>query len=159
MQPRLRLATRGASAGLLAAAAALTLGPPSPHPVRRTLTGSGTSLEPSPERAVVASTRNAFGITGSVTGLYPGRSTSLQLTVANPQHHDITVTSIATTVGNASASCPSSYLQVTEFAGSVLVAAQHQVTVTVTASMLASAPDGCQGANFPLVYSGIGEVP
>ncbi len=159
MKAGLRLAARWAGIGLLVGAAALFLSTSGPPPTQPVLTGYGTSLQSSSPSPRLARPGSVFQITGRVAGLYPGQSGPLQLTVTNPQRYSITVTSIATTVGSASSSCPGTYLQVTAFSGSVVVAAQHQVAVTVTATMLSTAPDGCQGTTFPLVYAGTGQVP
>jgi hypothetical protein len=80
----------------------------------------------------------------------------LVLTVFNQSKVGITVTSITTTVGNASAACPAADFYVTRFTGSLAIPAFHAASVTVVATMSHSAPDACQGAVFPLYYSGLG---
>jgi hypothetical protein len=92
-----------------------------------------------------------FTISGKATGLYPGASLPLVLTVSNPQQFTIDVTSITTTVGNASPSCPASLLTVTSFSGDLLVPGQSKATHVVTATLSHATPDACQGVVFPIV--------
>ena len=140
--------------GLLVAVAfsyAVTRGGQHPGTV---LTGYGASPGPA---VASSSTRSAFGIHGGTTGLYPGRSQPLELTVTNPQSFAITVTSITTAVGPASAACPAADLQVGPFGGSLAVPAGGRAAVAVTATLAGAAPDACQGALFPLQYTGQGQ--
>jgi hypothetical protein len=95
-----------------------------------------------------------FTIAGDDSGLYPGASKQLVLVVSNPQHFAIVVTSIQTTVGNASQTCSGSYLSVGAFSGQLQVADGGQASVTVTVTLSHAAPDACQGAIFPLTYHG-----
>ena len=109
--------------------------------------------------AAAGGTQGRFAITGSVTGLYPGASLPLVLTVANPEPFTIDVTSITTTVGDASAGCKAAYLSVASFNGNLLVSAHSHATVAVNATLDHSAADACQGAVFPLTYSGLASKP
>jgi hypothetical protein len=102
-----------------------------------------------------ASSSSGFAISGSVGGLWPGDSTSLLLTVSNPQHFAIAVNSISTSVGAANATCLATTLTVGRFKGSLTVPAQGIAQVSVPVSLSHSAPNGCQGAVFPLTYSGL----
>ena len=148
----MRHATRGAVVALLVAAAFWSApAGPSPHPA---LTGKGTSWRPV---LAATSTRSAFGIRGSIGGLFPGQTRPLHLIVSNPQQFGITVTSIVTTVGAPSSACPADFLQVADFNGSLLVPAGGVAAVSVTATMPGAAPDACQGVTFPLQYSGQGQ--
>jgi hypothetical protein len=97
----------------------------------------------------------AFRISGSIGGLYPGDSAALTLTITNLQHFAIVVTSISTTVGDATSSCLANNLAVGGFSGQVGVPASGSVHVSVPASLSHGAPDGCQGAVFPLTYGGL----
>jgi hypothetical protein len=96
-----------------------------------------------------------FSISGKVVGLYPGNTRTLALKVTNPNTVAITVTSITTTVSNASSVCVAANVKVTSFTGSLSVAAGKSVTVNVKATMLHSAPNPCQGAVLPFHYTGI----
>lgn len=97
-----------------------------------------------------------FSISGKVTGLYPGKTLALVLTVTNPNKSSITVASITTAVSSVSTACAASNLKVTSFSGSLTVGALASAKVTVHATLLHSAPDACQGGMFDLHYSGAG---
>jgi hypothetical protein len=97
-----------------------------------------------------------FTISGSVGGLYPGLSTQLVLTVVNSQSYKIVVTSITTRVGAPKAGCSASNLIVGAFAGDLKVKAHESAELSVPVALSHAAPDACQGAVFPLTYSGLG---
>jgi len=96
----------------------------------------------------------AFGITGSIGGLYPGASLSLKLTATNHESFRITVTSISTTVHDASASCPAHYLTVGDYTGSLVVPVSGAGSVHVPVHLSHAAGNACQGVTFPLTYVG-----
>ena len=77
------------------------------------------------------------------------------LTVTNPQKVAITVTSITTAVSNASTKCVAANLKVTTFSGHLVVKAGKTAQATVNATMPHSAPNACQGAHFPLLYTAL----
>jgi hypothetical protein len=116
---------------------------------------SGVVLAPDAGNASTRSVATSFSISGSVTGLYPGAARPLVLTVTNPFPFAITVTSIKSKISNASTLCAATYLTVSSFSGRVGLPAHQTAHVSVVASMLHSAPDACQGANFPLHYAGL----
>jgi hypothetical protein len=135
---------------------------PSPH--RTLLVGYGSypwqaqaapEARPSGPGAASGPAVSSFSISGGVTGLYPGKTRSFVLTVTNPQKVAITVTSITTTVSNASAKCAAANLKVTKFSGNLVVKAGKTAQATVDATMAHSAPNGCQGAHFPLLYTAL----
>jgi hypothetical protein len=99
--------------------------------------------------------KGAFRIGGSVAGLYPGLTTGLVLTVVNPQHYAIVVTSITTKVGMPKAGCDASNLTVSAFSGHLKVGARRAAQLSVPVTLIHAAPDACQGAVFPLKYSGL----
>ncbi len=99
-------------------------------------------------------TAATFTISGSGSGLYPSKTLSLVLTVTNPLKSSITVTSITTTVSNATASCTAANVAVTKFSGSLAVAAGKTGKATVHATMAKAAPNACQGKKFPFHYAG-----
>jgi len=153
MRIRRSLATATLGVGLLVCA----LGPvaAATGPSGTILTGYGTSVPGSGGQATTA----GFTITGSVTGLYPGKGTFLHLTVTNPQTVAITVTSITTVVGNASLFCKASNVAVRAHTGSFVVQPGKKVTVAVLAHMYHSAPNYCQGQKFPFTYTGSASAP
>jgi hypothetical protein len=135
---------------------------------RLTLIGDGVSVatspatsgvEPSTPDVVGATSPSDFAITGSVSGLYPGRTLPLVLTVYNPRARTITVTSLSTTVGNASSHCVKSNLDVTTFSGQLPVPPRGTAAVTVKVTMAHSAPNSCQASIFPLHYLGTAMIP
>jgi hypothetical protein len=105
----------------------------------------------------IAGESAVFYISGGVSGLYPGQTANLNLTISNPQGFGITVTSISIYVNSPSAAgCPASYLSAPSTISVNLAvpaggSAQYGL-VTVTLS--SAAPDACQGVTFPLVYGG-----
>jgi hypothetical protein len=122
------------------------------------LRGAGVSWRPAASVSGLTATSaspGSFRISGSIGGLYPGDSAPLILTITNPQHFAIVVTSISTAVGDATASCPAQNLAVGGFSGQLDVPAGGSVNVSVPASLAHGAPDGCQGAVFPLTYGGM----
>ena len=98
-----------------------------------------------------------FLISGSVGRLYPGATARLILTVLNPQHFAIDVTSIATAVDSPGPGCTASNLTVAPFSGHLTVAPMGFAHVAVTIGLSHSAPDACQAAIFPLHYTGSAE--
>jgi hypothetical protein len=157
MSRRLRLATGVASVGLLVAAAVLVLTESGPRPAEAAVIGYGSSATDIRAMAQLSATAGGghrFLISGAVGSMYPGLAKPLVLVVFNPNNVGIKVQSITTTVANASSACPASDLLVNSFAGNQFVGAGGQATVTVTATMSHAAPDSCQGALFPLSYSG-----
>lgn len=153
------------SAALLGVLAVSTGGSASRHSTDHVvLSGYGsfglTSAEPSQISSALREARanGTFRIAGSVSGLFPGSSRQLKLTVSNPQTFPIVVTSIATAVQNASASCTAANLSVSAFSGQLSVPAFGSAKVTVLAKLAYSAPNACIGSKFPLVYSGLGKA-
>jgi hypothetical protein len=96
----------------------------------------------------------AFTIAGSIGGLWPGHSAPLVLTVYNPQPFTIDVRSISTVVGTPKTGCTASNLTVAGFAGRLYVPAGGMAHLSVPVALIHAAPDACQGAVFPLTYSG-----
>lgn len=101
-----------------------------------------------------AGKRRGFEISGGVTGLFPGATRPVELTLTNRESLPITVVSVTTTVGNASARCSAAYVSVSAFSGHLTVAGDSSANLTVSASMAHSAPDSCQAAVFPFRYAG-----
>jgi hypothetical protein len=96
-----------------------------------------------------------FTIAGSLGGLYPGDFAPLRLNVHNPYAFAIVVTSISTAVGPAGPGCGAGNLAVASFSGPLKVPGGGAAHTTVTVMLRHKAPDACQGAVFPLTYSGM----
>jgi hypothetical protein len=112
------------------------------------------SVPPASRLQPAASKHGSFGIAGSVKGLYPGLTKPLRLTLTNPQHFAIVVTSVTVAVGNASQGCKAANIAVTHFSGRRRVAAKGSARVKLEITLVHKAPDACQGAVFPLRYRG-----
>jgi hypothetical protein len=79
----------------------------------------------------------------------------LVLTVTNPEHFPIEVTSLTVTVLDATPLCKATNIQVSPFSGPLVVPGNGSATTHLTIQLAHSAPDACQGVVFPLSYSGI----
>ena len=99
----------------------------------------------------------AFTIRGSVGGLYPGSARQLTLALTNNKNFAIVVTSVSTQVGDASATCVAANLSVAQFVGHLTIAGGRTGNVVVSVLMSHGAPDACQGATFPMQYTGLAE--
>lgn len=95
----------------------------------------------------------ALVIAGEVEGLYPGGAATLPLRITNPHSFAVTVTSLVIEVLQPEANCPAGALVVDQPPLGTVVPRDAATTVDVTVRMLATAPDGCQGATFPLRYT------
>ena len=99
---------------------------------------------------------NVFTISGTVSGLFPGATLPLVLTVTDTKNYAITVSSISAVVSSQTTGCAGSNVTISSFTGSLAVAAKHSAHTTVSAQMSHGAPDACQGAKFKILYSGSG---
>ena len=97
-----------------------------------------------------------FRLRGHVKGMYPGRHRRLVVQISNPQRRAIVVTSITATVGRAVTGCKGSNIRVRRFAGAKRVPARGHAKVRLRVRMLSRAPDACEDARFPVVFSGAG---
>jgi hypothetical protein len=118
----------------------------------RVLLGSGSSMGRS---LAVGQRTGTFRIAGSASKLYPGATVPLVLTVTNAQPFVIEVTSLTVKVSNASAKCAGTNLKASSFTGRLRVPARRSAKTTLHLTMQPSALDGCQGAHFPLSFSGL----
>ena len=101
-----------------------------------------------------ANGRHVFLLTGQVENLRPGAAQPMVVTVRNPNNSPIRVTSVALHATAASATCPASSLDLPTWTGSLLVAKRGTATVTVDVGLKPGAPSACQGATWPVTYSG-----
>jgi hypothetical protein len=138
----------------LTLAAALTAGQPSPagdgEPI--VLTGHSSGM---PGRWAIAG--------GPVTGLAPGTSRTLRLRVTNPHPYDLRVERVHVTLtpgawtGHRRCANTTDNLVVSRWLGRPF-ALEARATVTVPTSwqvrMPMSVSAACQGATFPLTYTG-----
>lgn len=96
----------------------------------------------------------ALHLAGTVGGLYPTATQPLAITLTNGGAVPLNVVDLVVTVGDANASCAASSLQVAPFTGSLLVPANGAAVTSVDVTMSPTADNSCQGAAFPLAYSG-----
>lgn len=104
-----------------------------------------------------------FSISGTVTGLAPGSTGNLVLTVTNPHSVPITVTALSVGVGSpAPAGCDPSnldlsgaqYSSATGFNVGPNGASATAPALPVRLRDVPASQDGCKDVTFPLVYSG-----
>jgi hypothetical protein len=151
------LRASGLAAAALVVALAVTASRHGPDAYARTVVLSGTGAAGAPSQPVtaVAATAGSFPISGDIAGLYPGAQLPLVLTVHNPQHFAIVVTTLSVSVGDAAPGCTAANLTATSFSGQLQVPALGAAAVSVHVTMVHSAPNACQGVVFPLHYSGL----
>lgn len=120
------------------------------------LSGNGTAApSPSQPGVTLPAAAGSFRISGNVAGLYPGAHFPLVLTVTNPEHFAIVVTTLSVAVGNAKPGCGAANLTATSFSGHLPVPASGTAATKVKVTLAHSAPNACQGAVFPLRYTGV----
>jgi hypothetical protein len=98
---------------------------------------------------------HAFTVSGSVTGLVPGKPATLRLTVTNPDAQAIRILAASATAQSAGPSCPGSLLDITAYAGTAqtIVAGHGQAVVELPITLSAQAPTACRKVSFPLTYT------
>lgn len=97
-----------------------------------------------------------FTLTASYSGLFPNADVSVPVTVHNPVAYDLAVHTADVTVGDARPGCGSEYLEAFSYSGDVVAPAHGDAVIRVRMHMLATAPDACQGATFPLTFTATG---
>jgi hypothetical protein len=98
--------------------------------------------------------RRQFTLTGHVIGLYPGSHRRLTIVVRNRSRKPLRIRSVITRVRDAGPACRARNLRVSKFRGRLRVRPHRRRRIAVTVWMRPDAPDGCQGARFPLVFRG-----
>jgi hypothetical protein len=108
-----------------------------------------------PASGGASGTAGSFTVAGDVEGLYPSdvATTTLSVTVSNPNAFAVVVSKLAVAVADASPQCRGSNVVAATPAGSFAVAARAAVVRAVPVRLATSAPDACQGASFPLIYT------
>jgi hypothetical protein len=108
------------------------------------------------EQADARSVPRTITLRGHVSGLYPGAKVWLPLVLRNPNKIPLTIQRITTRVGNAAPGCPSTFLRVRPFDGSLRVPARGTAQASLKVRLRRKAPDACQGARFPLTFTAEG---
>jgi len=111
--------------------------------------GGGGGKPPSGDSA-----SQTFEISGAIAGLYPTLARTLNLKLENPNKVAVTVETLQIEVGDAGPGCTSSNLAVAPVALPVDIPASGETTVAVTVRLADDPDDACQGARFPLTYTG-----
>jgi hypothetical protein len=126
---------------------------------------SGLGLFQNPVQPNAAGQSQVFYISGTVGGLYPGSSSTLQLAVQNPLGSPMTINTI-TIVAGSPPGCASSNLVVpgsppwtlnntyTVHLSLVVPANTTIAGPSVPISLAAGATNACAGVSFPLMYGG-----
>ncbi len=94
-----------------------------------------------------------FSIQGAVTGLAPGATRPLVLTIDNPNSQAIRVQTLSVQVAAANASCPGSAVSVGAFTP-LTVEGRSTATTTVDVHLADSVANACSAATWTLSYSG-----
>lgn len=99
-----------------------------------------------------------FGLSGSITGLYPGAHPNLPILITNQNNQDIKVTQVQITVTSTNkAGCApaTSNLLPTNYTGpGVVVHANSSSTIYLPITMPNTVANACQDATFQLSYGG-----
>jgi len=93
---------------------------------------------------------------GTITNLWPGVVKKMTITVKNPYPKAIVVKKIAAKVGTGTGSfgtCAASVLRIKVWKGKVTIKPRKTKRFLLVVTMLASAPNSCQGTRFPLTYT------
>jgi hypothetical protein len=115
----------------------------------------GTAPTPSgSDGSVVAAKRARFGVSGHVTGLYPGSTKRLRLTLRNPNRFPITVKSVRTSIRSTAPACPARSIRVRPFTGSKRVGPRSKARIKVAVTMQPTVPQACAGHRYRLTYRG-----
>jgi hypothetical protein len=112
----------------------------------------------SPARAAIAQ-QTTFPVTGTVAGLYPGATLTLDAHVSNPFSFAIVVSAVGASALDASAACPASMLTVDASTATVQIAAGGSATLPLNVGLARVAGDACQSATFPLAFTAVGAEP
>jgi hypothetical protein len=148
------------------------------------LVGSGPNPSGSTQYAyasvqlVISTTGKPFTISGTLSGLAPGRSLPLDLTLSNPNKKSLSVTNLTVTVQSVARTtdaiahnrpCTSADYAVTQYSGPYPLTVPGSGSASLSTLGVASAwpklamlntitnQDGCKGATLTLVYSGSGQ--
>ncbi|MBA2634984.1 MAG: hypothetical protein H0U86_18630 [Chloroflexi bacterium] len=98
--------------------------------------------------------QDGYTIAGEIDGLFPGADATLDARVTNPHPFTIRVISTSVTVLDANPACPASMLAIGDSRASFDVPPGGTGTVPLAVRMSLGAPDACQGATWPLEFTG-----
>jgi hypothetical protein len=98
--------------------------------------------------------QDGFEIAGEVDGLYPGADATLEARVSNPHPFAIRVISTTASALDASPACPASMIEIGDLTAAVVIPPGGSGSVPLDVRLSAGAPDDCQGATWPLEFTG-----
>jgi hypothetical protein len=96
--------------------------------------------------------RHALTVSGGVRSLFPGAHSRLPLVVRNNRGFRIRMVSLTIRIRKARAGCGPRYLRVGRFRRSLVVPPHGFRTLDLPVTMLATAPDACKRAAWPLRF-------
>ena len=100
------------------------------------------------------SASQTFEISGDTVGLYPTVVRTLDLKLENPHNVVVTVATLQIQVGDAGPGCASTNLTVEPVDLPIDIPASGETTLAVSVRLADDPADACQGARFPLTYTG-----
>jgi hypothetical protein len=154
MQMSTRSTIRGAMTRWLIAVAVLAL-VVSPG-IARMSSSRDQALDGLSGTKVAAKSIPQFKIKGKIKGLYPGARKKLTLRVTNTQRYRIKITSLRVKVSNSNkAGCEAKWIRPKKTVRvALLIPARAKIRVSYPVRMSKKAPNACQGARWPLRFSG-----
>lgn len=112
--------------------------------------GRPTTTPGKPDNTGLAS---RFPVSGSISDLVPGQQRDLVVLLTNPNPFTVSVNQVKVNATAASAACGVANLSISPLPAPVLVPGSSSGTAGIPVMLIASAPDSCQGATFPLTFS------
>jgi hypothetical protein len=103
--------------------------------------------------------RKALTVSGSVENLQPGVPSVLTAMVRNNLSHPVRLRKLRLRIGDAGAACPRSMLNAKPMRARKALRAHRTRRIPVTVTLLATAPDACQRASFPIRYEVRAQAP
>ena len=129
--------------------------PAASQPSKTQVTVLGTvNQKPKDDQPGERKGKASIGVSGNVTGLYPGAALPLTLKLSNPYSFDVVVTSINVATGAAVAGCGGEWIRAEALAAPVVVAKKSSTNTDITVRMHNDAPGACKNATWALTYSG-----
>lgn len=109
--------------------------------------GAPSAAEPAPPQ---------LSASGSIEGLYPGSTAVLSVRVSSSFGQAVVIDSLTTEAQPSPAGCDR-YVHVADMRGTHVVPAGGQIDIALTTTFDLAAPDACQNALIPLVFTVNGE--
>jgi hypothetical protein len=111
------------------------------------------TMEGPPPDAARAGTPT-FRVTGSVKGMFPGRVKRIRLRVRNRFDFPIRVREVRAIVLRPGPGCPGRVIRIKPWRGRLKVPPRSARVIRPRVRMRIKIPNACQGATFPIRYSG-----